>query len=46
MQMMAVFIGGGLGALMRWQFQFYLNAPERWPWGTFAVNLMGGLFAG
>jgi CrcB protein len=45
-EMMAVFVGGGLGALLRWQFQSFLNKPEHWPWGTFTVNLIGGLAAG
>lgn len=42
----AVFIGGGLGAVLRWRCQVLLNNPESWPWGTFAVNLVGGFLAG
>lgn len=45
-QLLAVFLGGGLGAAMRWQCQHFLNVPDRLPWGTFAVNLIGGFVAG
>lgn len=45
-EMAAVFIGGGIGAALRWQCQSWLNAPEQLPWGTFAVNMAGGLAAG
>jgi CrcB protein len=43
---LAVFLGGGLGATLRWQCQSLLNAQDQWPWGTFTVNLVGGLLAG
>lgn len=34
------------GALLRWGFQTWLN-PGAWlPWGTLAVNLIGGLLIG
>ena len=43
---LAVFIGGGLGAVMRWRCQALFNNADGWPMGTFAVNIVGGFFAG
>jgi CrcB protein len=43
-----VFLGGGIGSLLR--FGVYhlarLWLPPSFPFGTFAVNVLGGLFAG
>jgi CrcB protein len=43
-----VFIGGGLGSVLR--FATYHAArlwlPPNFPWGTLAVNVLGGLAAG
>jgi CrcB protein len=35
-----------LGALMRWGFQVWLNPDGALPWGTLAVNLIGGYIVG
>ncbi len=35
-----------LGALMRWGFQIWLNPGGALPWGTLAVNLIGGYVVG
>ena len=43
---LAVFIGGGIGAVLRWQFQHYLNVSDKIPWGTFTANMLGGLIVG
>lgn len=43
---LAVFFGGGLGAMIRWQCQSQLNYPDQIPWGTFFANMVGGLIAG
>ncbi len=40
-----VFMGAGLGALLRWVFGLWWNAPV-WPWGTLAANWVGGLGIG
>ena len=43
-----IFLGGGLGSVLR--FAIYQLArwwlPPGFPWGTLAVNVMGGLAAG
>jgi len=41
---MAICIGASLGALARWQMGLWLNAAL--PWGTLAVNLIGGYLVG
>ena len=43
LQIILVFIGGGLGALGRWGFGL-ISARllgNAWPWGTFGVNVIG-----
>jgi fluoride exporter len=35
-----------IGALMRWGFQLWLNPGGTLPWGTLAVNLIGGYVVG
>jgi CrcB protein len=45
-QFLVVFVGGGIGAALRWQCQQALNLPQQWPWGTLLVNIVGGLIAG
>jgi CrcB protein len=45
-----VFLGGGIGSTLRflvgyWTVQ-HLAPASRWPWGTFAVNLVGCLLIG
>jgi CrcB protein len=35
-----------VGALLRWGFQMWLNPGGLLPWGTLAVNLIGGYLVG
>src|SRR5438067_12581485 len=46
-ELAAVFVGGALGTLARAGFE-ELAAPDpgRWPWPTFAVNIVGALLLG
>ena len=42
-----VFLGAGVGAVVRWCFALWWNAAEPGlPWGTMAANLLGGLGVG
>ena len=44
---LAVFVGAGLGALLRWAFNGWLNPVlPTMPLGTVAANLVGGLLVG
>lgn len=43
----AVFIGGGVGSVLRWWLGVKLNsATMTLPWGTLSVNLLGALIIG
>ncbi len=43
----AVFAGGALGALARAALSTLAGAdPGRWPWNTFAVNIIGAFLVG
>lgn len=42
----AVFIGAGLGALLRWVLALWLNGHGAVPLGTLAANLLGGYLVG
>jgi fluoride exporter len=43
----AIYVGGVLGALARVGLaQATPHAPGGWPWGTFAVNMVGALLLG
>lgn len=43
----AIYAGGVLGALARVGLaQATPHGPESWPWGTFAVNMVGALLLG
>lgn len=46
-ELAAVFVGGALGTLARATFET-LTAPDpgRWPWPTFAVNIVGAFLVG
>jgi fluoride exporter len=45
--MLAIFIGAGLGALLRWFLSLSLNAVlPQLPLGTLAANLIGGYLIG
>jgi CrcB protein len=43
-----VFLGGGLGAMVRWQTGVWgMRAwGTAWPWATFTVNIVGGFLMG
>lgn len=41
----AVSLGAALGACARWMLGLWLNVSA-WPWGTLAVNLVGGYLVG
>jgi CrcB protein len=42
-----VFLGAGVGAVLRWCFALWWNAAEPgMPWGTLVANLVGGLGVG
>jgi CrcB protein len=43
-----VFLGGGLGAVARWQTGVWgMRAwGTAWPWATFSVNVVGGFLMG
>lgn len=44
---LAVATGGAAGSLARWAVGLALNRPgSPWPWGTLAVNALGGLLIG
>jgi CrcB protein len=46
-QLIAIYIGGVLGALARVGLaEATPHAPGGWPWGTFAVNMVGALLLG
>lgn len=46
-QLLFVFIGGGLGSVLRFLLGKYLNNPETGiPFGTFAANILGSLLIG
>ena len=46
----AICLGASVGALSRWQLSLWLNptpqSPEIFPYGTLAVNLIGGYLVG
>ncbi len=43
----AIYMGGVLGALARVGLaQAMPHGPDSWPWGTFAVNMIGALLLG
>lgn len=51
-KVLLVFLGGGLGSILRFALQHWLNAPpdaggrHAWPWGTLLANTLGCLAAG
>lgn len=45
-QLLIVFIGGGLGSALRFLLAKWLNQPTGFPYGTFAVNILGSLLLG
>lgn len=46
-ELAAVFVGGAIGALARAASNALLvHDPERWPWSTFIVNIVGAFLLG
>lgn len=43
---LAICIAACIGALLRWQLAEWLNPGSLVPWGTLAVNLIGGYLVG
>ncbi len=48
-QLLAVFIGGGVGSVLRYAVQILLHeriVPYNFPWATFSVNVVGCFLIG
>jgi CrcB protein len=47
-QLLCVFVGGGLGALLRWWISGWVaeRVGETFPWGTLVVNVTGCIAVG
>ncbi len=46
-QVLLVFIGGGIGSVLRYLVGTFLKTPASgFPWGTFSVNVLGSLIIG
>jgi CrcB protein len=50
-KVLLVFLGGGIGSVLRYLLQLWLNAAPAdgrpgWPWGTLAANVVGSAAAG
>jgi fluoride exporter len=46
-EVVAIFVGGFAGALARGALaQAIADRPDRWPWATFAVNVLGAFLLG
>jgi fluoride exporter len=46
-QLLFVFVGGGFGSVLRYLLSKCLNTSDTgFPYGTFAVNILGSLFIG
>lgn len=48
MNLLAVFLGGGLGSVLRYLCNVFFdkNIGLAYPWGTFCINILGSLFLG
>ena len=46
LNVIAICTAACIGALARWGFQMWLNPGSLLPWGTLAVNLIGGYLIG
>jgi CrcB protein len=48
MNLILVFLGGGLGAVLRWLIQLFLGKSDgnSFAWSTFTVNCIGSLLIG
>jgi CrcB protein len=45
-ELVAIFAGGAIGALLRVEIARLLGSGTTWPWGTFAVNVAGAFLLG
>lgn len=46
-QVLLVFVGGGIGSVLRYVIGKAFNTPSvEFPWGTFSVNIIGSLSIG
>lgn len=48
-KVLLVFLGGGIGSVLRYLLQLWLNTPDdraAWPWGTLGANTLGCAVAG
>lgn len=45
-ELVAIFAGGAIGALLRVEIARLLGSDTAWPWGTFAVNIGGAFLLG
>lgn len=45
MDLLVIFVGGGLGSAIRYSLSMLLNG-NGWPWGTMAVNVAGSFLIG
>jgi len=46
-ELLLVFLGGGVGSVVRYLIGKYLNSPQTGiPYGTFVVNILGSLLMG
>lgn len=43
---LAIFLGGGFGSVLRYAVQLLVHEPYRFPWATFSVNVLGSLLIG
>ena len=46
LNVIAICVAACVGALLRWSFAIWLNPGSLLPWGTLAVNLIGGYLIG
>ena len=46
MNLIYLFIGGGLGTIFRYFLSSYNTTPSGFPWGTFSANILACFFLG
>lgn len=45
-ELIAIFVGGAIGALVRVEIGRHLATGSSWPWATFTINIAGALLLG